>query len=73
MAEEIEYKGYNIATDSYKDDESGLWVPRALITPTPESSQNSEMPMSWEREFETQQEADDFALEGAQFYVDSNF
>ncbi|MEX0877454.1 MAG: hypothetical protein WDZ40_01160 [Candidatus Spechtbacterales bacterium] len=72
MAEEIEYKGYKITSQSYQDDESGKWVPSVLIVPMDEA-QNSEMPMSWEREFDEQAEADDFALEGAQFYVDSYY
>lgn len=70
--EEISHKGYKIVTESYEDDETGKWVPRALITPLDEAA-NSEMPMNWEREFDTQLQADDFALEGAQLYIDNHY
>ncbi|MDX1608293.1 MAG: hypothetical protein R3251_03735 [Candidatus Spechtbacterales bacterium] len=69
--EEIEYNGYKIISESYQDEETGKWVPSAVVLPTSESSPNSEMPMSWEREFDTRQEAEDFATEGAQFYIDN--
>jgi len=72
MAEKIEYKGYKIVADSYQDSEVNLWVPRAMIFPMDEA-QNTEMPMSWAREFETQLKADDFALEGARLYIDEFF
>lgn len=58
--------------NSYQDDETGKWIPYADIAPIDESP-NDPLPMSWEREFDTQQEADDFALDGAQFYIDQNF
>ncbi|MEX0869905.1 MAG: hypothetical protein WDZ39_00560 [Candidatus Spechtbacterales bacterium] len=70
MAEELDYKGYKITANSYKDEESGLWVPRASVTSIDEA-QISEMPLSWEREFDTGQQADDFALESAQIHIDT--
>lgn len=72
MAEEIEFRGYRIAANSYQDDENGKWIPHADIMPLDES-QNDPMPMSWEREFSTQLEADDYALESAQLYISSTF
>ena len=70
----IDHKGYKIEALSYPSDE-GKWIPYAKVTPIKGSaSQNvEEAPLTWEREFGTQIEADDFALQGAQLYIDSNF
>lgn len=72
MAEEIEYKGYRLQARSYRDQESQKWVPYIVLTPIDEA-QTSEMPMSWECEFDSQLEADDYALDGAQFYIDNQY
>ena len=70
--QEIMFRGYNLKAESYKDDETEQWIPYVIISSVDESP-NKEMPMSWEREFETQEEADSFALDGAEFYIGNHF
>lgn len=72
MAQEIIFRGYKIEAKSYMDDNTDKWIPYAIITPVDEA-QNKEMPMSWQREFDTLQGADDFALDGAEFYIANHF
>ncbi len=71
--ERLEYRGYNITADSYQDKETGMWVARAFIHPLDEAMNEEDGPITWEKEFETKQQADDFAADGAQYYVDSFF
>lgn len=70
--QEINYRGYNLKTDSYLDDETEKWVPRVFITPV-DATPIKEMPLTWNKEFDNLQGADDFALEGAQFYIDNHY
>lgn len=70
--QEIMFRGYNLRAESYEDDDTGRWIPHVIISSVDESP-NKEMPMSWEREFETQEEADSFALDGAEFYIANHF
>jgi hypothetical protein len=72
MAEEIEFRGYRITANSYQDDMSGKWIPYADIMPIADTP-NDPLPMSWEREFDTQLEADDYALESAELYISATF
>lgn len=76
MAEQIDYRGYKITAESYQDDETGKWVPRAVIESLGIGSGEvplDQMPMSWEQEFDTARQAEDYALDGAKFYIDSYF
>ena len=71
MGEEITYRGYKIIGESYQNDE-GKWIPKARIIPETDSMNEEEGPMEWPELFNTQTEADDFALDGAQLYIDEN-
>jgi hypothetical protein len=72
MPTEIFHRGYKIEADSYQN-ESAKWVPCSKITAVDESPEEPISPLSWQREFETQQEADDFAISGAQLYIDEEY
>lgn len=72
MSQEIKFRGYDIRAESYQDDDTNKWIPHVIISPVDETP-NNELPMSWEREFDTQEEADSFALDGAEFYIDNHF
>ncbi|OGZ27418.1 MAG: hypothetical protein A2365_03005 [Candidatus Nealsonbacteria bacterium RIFOXYB1_FULL_40_15] len=70
---EINHKGYQIKADAYQDEE-GKWVPRAEISPIDGSKNIEESPLVWLSEkFEDRPKAEGFALESAQFYIDTNF
>ena len=67
---DIEYRGYSIQANSYKDDE-GKWIPQVLITPPKGIAQEMNEPLTWERKFDTKEEADSFALDGGEFYINN--
>ncbi len=72
MTGEILHRGYRIIAESYKGDK-GKWIPRARIVPEQEAMNPEERPFSWPRTFDTEQDADDFALQAAQLYIDENY
>jgi hypothetical protein len=68
--EEFNYRGYTIQAQSYKN-ENGKWTPQAkVVHPKRGNTHLDKAPLTWSREFETQQQADDFAITGAQMYLD---
>lgn len=72
--QEEQYNDYLIKGDAYQNEESKGWVPRAVILRQgQESGREEEFPLTWEREFETQEEAESFALQSAQFYIETHF
>lgn len=71
--QEMDYRGYHIETKVYKDHETGKWVPRVTISATDEAKNFEETPVTWEEEFDTQEEAENFALDGIEFYIDEHF
>jgi hypothetical protein len=54
--------------DSFLD-ENGKWTPKAIITPAGELPRE-EGPLVWTEKFDTQEEADSFALQSAEFHID---
>lgn len=73
MAETIFHREYKIIADSYQD-ENGKWAPQARIVPWHHEAVNiEESALRWPQEFDTMEEADDFALDGAEFYIDENY
>lgn len=72
MAQEIFHRGYRIIAESYKSD-TGKWIPKARIIPVDEAMAMEERPLNWPQEFETKLQADSFALDGAQLYIDSHY
>lgn len=70
--QQIRHRGYQITATSFQNDRE-RWVPRATIVPIDETANREESPFTWARDFATQEEADNFALEGAQLYIDSNY
>lgn len=72
MAEEITFRGYKIQASSFQNND-GKWVPQAAIIPIDEAANQEEAPLTFERDFDTQLEADDYALDSAQLYIDSNY
>ncbi len=72
MEQEIFHRGYKIIAESYQNDR-GKWIARARIVPVDEAMVTEERPLNWPQEFENQQKADDFALQGAQLYIDENY
>ena len=73
MSQEITYRGYHIITNVYQDQDTGKWVPRANIMAMYESKNFEETPMTWVEEFDTQEEAENFVLDGIEFYIDEKF
>lgn len=73
MSQEIIYRGYRITTNVYQNQDTGKWVPRASIVAIDEAKNFEETPMTWEREFDTQEEAENFVLDGMEFYINEKF
>lgn len=67
--QEISYRGYKIIADSFPE-EDGKWTPKAIIEPLDESSLREEGPLVWTEKFDSQEEADNFALQSAEFHID---
>lgn len=71
--EDFNYRGFHIQGQSFKN-ENEKWVPQAkIIHPDGETVHPEEAPLTWSREFETEQEANDFALDSAQVYIDQEY
>lgn len=68
--QEIRHRGYLIRAHSYQKS-NGKWAPKAEILSLDESQVQIAPPLEWQNEFENQTQADDYALEGAQFYIDN--
>ncbi len=66
------YQGYYIEPDSCQD-EKGRWVPRASIYPTKGQPSKEIAPLVWQKVFDNKREADDFALQGAELYIDEEY
>ncbi|OGZ57661.1 MAG: hypothetical protein A3F94_01270 [Candidatus Spechtbacteria bacterium RIFCSPLOWO2_12_FULL_38_22] len=73
MSQQITYRGYKIETKVYQDKDTGKWVPRVAISALDEARNFEETPVTWEEEFDTQEEAENFALDGIEFYIDEKF
>jgi len=73
MSQKIVYRGYRIETKVYQDKNTKKWVPRVSIVALDESKNFEETPVSWEEEFDTKEEAENFALDGIEFYIDEHF
>jgi hypothetical protein len=67
--QEISYRGYKIIADSFVQ-EDGKWTPKATIEPLDESPLRDEGPLVWTEKFDSQEEADSFALQSAEFHID---
>ncbi|MDD5144833.1 MAG: hypothetical protein PHW72_01795 [Candidatus Pacebacteria bacterium] len=88
MAEEIFYRGYKIIAQSYKIEGGKWVPQARIIPVSEEadvegegespsahddeSAGTEESPLTWPETFNTQLEADDFALDSAQFYIDED-
>ena len=73
MSQEIIYRGYRVTTSVYQDKDTGKWVPRANIVAIDEAKNFEETPMTWQKEFDTQVEAENFVLDGVEFYIAEHF
>ena len=73
MSQEVTYRGYKIETKVYEDKDTCKWVPPVAITAVDEAKNFEETPVTWEEEFDTQEEAENFALDGIEFYIDEKF
>ena len=73
MSQEMSYRGYKVETKVYQDKETQKWVPRVAIVAVDEAKNFEETPITWEEEFDTQEEAENFALDGIEFYIDEHF
>lgn len=72
--QEEQYNDYIIRGDAYKDDDTNKWVARAIIVKgEQDSGREEEYPLTWEREFDTREEAENFAMQSAQFYIETHF
>lgn len=71
MTRKIFHRGYVIVANSYCNDR-GEWVPRASLKPKDDELNREEMPLHWNHTFTTRLEADDFALEAAELYLDED-
>ncbi len=72
MSQEIFHKGYQIAGEGHQN-EQGKWIPRAKIMPQDETITQEARNLEWPKEFDSQLEAEDFALTGAQLYIDEHY
>ena len=70
MTAELIHRNYKIEADSYLDENTKKWVPRATVISL-DRNKPEQRPLAWQREFDGQTEADSFALQGAQFYIDN--
>lgn len=71
--QELVYRGYRVETKVYQNKETGKWVPRVSVSAVSESKNFEETPVTWEREFNTREEAENFVLDGIEFYIDEHF
>ena len=67
----INHKNYRISATAFKN-EGGKWVGQAKVQSLKGELNVIQNPMIFDNEyFETREEAEDFALDGAQFFIDS--
>lgn len=72
--QEEQYNEYLIEGTAYQDEDTERWVPQATIKQVREEGGPREnYPLTWEREFDTREEAEAFAVQSAQFYIDNHF
>ncbi|MDX1535935.1 MAG: hypothetical protein R3346_04210 [Candidatus Spechtbacterales bacterium] len=69
--QEEKYNDYTIQSNAYQDEETDKWVPQAKILRADQNEE--EYPLTWEREFDTREEAESFAMQSAQFYIENHF
>ncbi len=69
----ITYHEYFIESASYKGAHD-KWVPQAKIYPVEKGKPSLDFPLlTWQKEFNSQQQADDFAISSAQIFIDNKF
>lgn len=72
--QEEQYNDYIIKGEAYKDEDTSKWIAHATILRTgQESGREEEYPLTWEREFDSREEAESFAVQSAQFYIETHF
>jgi hypothetical protein len=67
----IKYNEYTIIGTAFKADD-GKWVGQAELRPVTGNPIEIQEPLVFDHErFDTKQEAEDFAMDGAQFFIDT--
>ncbi len=66
----VEYQGYEIIGDSYMN-ENGKWTAQAKINAVDSGAKRPDYPiLCWQEEFESEQQANEYAAQSAQIYID---